>query len=236
MVQRDEALNQMFVAFGQGTGPFRVSQAVCREVRWRYTQRLTETTLAGWETDATQILERVRATGRTAAAEATLAGRTRISTADFRIAAPRVEVESDTSACQPGDPIGFPVHEPASYSAQGILDQILVAFGQGTGFLRIARSAAAALRDRYEPFVDERVLALWGEEGVNVLERIRTIGRLTALRTTEAASTVITRPLVIAAAENVESVSQTPLCPPAALSLQDAALDGALETVGVRAR
>jgi hypothetical protein len=239
MVQRDEVLNQMFVAFGQGTGPFRVSQAVCREMRRRYTPILTEALLSVWETEATQVLERVRATGRTAAAEAALAGRTTISTADFRIAALRAEVESDTVYCPagPGDP-GYPVQEqqPAAYTVEGILDQILVAFGQGTGFLRVARSAAAALRDRYEPFTDERVLALWGEEAVNVLERIRTLGRLAALRTTEAASTVITRPLVIAAAENVESVSQTPLCPPAALSLQDAALDGALETVVARVR
>jgi len=233
MVQRDEALNQMFVAFGQGTGPFRVSQAVCRDVRWRYNLRLSDALLADWEHNAVQVLERLRAVGRAAAAEAALAGRITISTVDVRIAAPRVEVESDTPGCADPNP-GFPAHEPAAYTVQGILDQILVAFGQGTGIMRVARSAAAALRDRYEPYVDERALALWGEEGVQVLERIRAIGRLAALRTVEGASTVITRPVVAAAAENVESVSKTLFCPPVPPPVQDA--DGALEAVVARVR
>ena len=115
-----------------------------------------------------------------------------------------------------------------------ILDQILVAFGQGTGAVRVARDAAAALRDRYEPYVDDRIVRDWDEVAVQVLERIRTMGRFAALRAAEGASTVITRPMVAEAIERVEKVSMTDLCPPA-LPLEETNV-GALEALGAAAR
>lgn len=227
-------MNQVFVAFGQGTGPVRVAQRACRDLRERYTPRIDEAVLARWEDEAVQVLERIRAIGRTAAAEASLAGRTAISTEELRTAILRVEAQSGTPIC-PSPGTGFSLDVSGAYTRQGVLDQILVAFGQGTGAVRVAGQAAAALRDRYEPYADDRVLASWGEVGVQVLERIRAMGRLAALRAAEGASTVITRPMVTKAIESVEEVSQTVLCPPPP-PVPDAESAGALEAPGVRVR
>lgn len=226
-------MNQIFVAFGQGTGPVRVAQGVCRDLRERYTPRLDEAVLARWGDEAVQALERIRAIGRTAAAEAALAGRTAISPQELRTAILRVETQSGTPIC-PGSGTGFSPDASGDYTRQGILDQILVAFGQGTGAVRVAGQAAAALRDRYEPYADDRVLASWGEVAVQVLERIRAMGRLAALRAAEGASTVITRPMVTTAIENVEKVSLTVLCPPPPPPEVESA--GDLEALGVRVR
>jgi hypothetical protein len=225
-------MNQVFVAFGQGTGPMRVAQGACRDLRERYTPRIDEALLARWEDEAVQVLERIRAIGRTAAAEAALAGRTAISTQDLRTAVVRVETQSGTPIC-PAPGTGFPEDGSKSYTREGILDQVLVAFGQGTGAVRVAGQAAAALRDRYEPYADDRVLARWGEVGVQILERIRAMGRVAALRAAEGASTVITRPMVTTSIENVEKVSLTEFCPPPPPP-PEAESTGALEALGVR--
>ena len=225
-------MNQVFVAFGQGTGSMRVAQGACRDLRERYTPRIDEALLARWEDEAVQVLERIRAIGRTAAAEAALAGRTAISSQELRTAAVRVETQSLTFLCPPAG-TGFPEDASKDYTREGILDQILVAFGQGTGAVRVAGQAAVALRDRYEPYADDRVLARWGEVGVQILERIRAMGRLAALRATEAASTVITRPMVTTAIESVEKVSLTDFCPPPPPP-PDAESTGVLEALGVR--
>lgn len=209
----DEVMNQVFVALGQGTGPMRVAHGACRDLRERYTPRLDEVVLARWEDEAVQVLERIRAIGRTAAAEAALAGRSAISAADLRTAMLRVESISGTILCPPGG-TGFAPEASAPYTRQGILDQILVAFGQGTGAVRVAREAAAALRDHYEPYADDKVLAVWGTVAVQILERIRAMGRLAALRATEAASTVINRTMTTTAITSVEKVSRTEFCPP----------------------
>lgn len=224
-------MNQVFVAFGQGTGPLRVAQGACRDLRERYTPRIDEAVLARWADEAVQVLERIRAIGRAAAAEASLAGRTAITTQELRTAILRVEAQSGTPIC-PAPGTGFSPDASGAYTRQGILDQILVAFGQGTGAVRVAGEAAAALRDRYEPYADDRVLESWGEVGVQVLERIRAMGRLAALRAAEGASTVITRPMVTTAIDNVEKVSMTILCPPP--PPPDAESAGDLKAVGVR--
>ncbi|HKH45917.1 MAG TPA: hypothetical protein VKM72_14745 [Thermoanaerobaculia bacterium] len=229
----DGVMNQVFVAFGQGTGPMRVAQGACRDLRERYTPRIDEAVLARWEDEAVQVLERIRAIGRTAAAEAALAGRTAISAQELRTATLRVEAESGTPICPPAG-TGFAPDASGAYTRQGILDQILVAFGQGTGALRVAGQAAAALRDRYEPYVDGRILEIWREVGVQVLERLRAMGRLAALRAVEGASTVITRPMVATAIESVEKTSLTDLCPPP--PPPDAESVGVLEALGVRVR
>lgn len=230
----DGIMNQVFVAFGQGTGPVRVANGACRDLRERYTPRIDEAVLTRWEDEAVQVLERLRAIGRTAAAEAALAGRTALSAQELRTAILRVENQSATPFCPP-EGTGFAPEASRTYTRQGILDQILVAFGQGTGAVRVAGEAAAALRDRYEPYVDSRILDIWGEVAVQVLERVRAMGRLAALRAVEGASTVITRPMVATAIENVEKVSLTPLCPPAPAS-PDAESVGVLEALGVRVR
>jgi hypothetical protein len=229
----DEVMNQVFVALGQGTGPMRIAHGACRDLRERYVPRLDEAVLARWEDEAVQVLERIRAIGRT---EAALAGRSAISAAILRTAVLRVEAASGTPICPP-EGTGFPPETDAAYTRQGILDQILVAFGQGTGAVRVAREAAAALRDRYEPYVDERVLEKWGDVAVQILERIRAMGRLAALRATEGASTVITRTQVTTAIDNVEKVSLTDFCPPPPPpDGESAAAPEGLEALGVRVR
>lgn len=231
---QDEVMNQLFVAFGQGTGPMRVAHGACRDLRERYTPRLEEEVLARWEDEAVQVLERIRAIGRAAAAEAALAGHTVISAAQVRTATLRVEAASGTPIC-PSAGTGF-APEASTYTRQGILDHVLVAFGQGTGAVRVARAAAAALRDRYEPYVDDRVLASWGEVAVQVLERIRAMGRFAALRAADGASTVITRPMVVTAITNVEKVSLTVLCPPLPSSEEEGEAAGVLAALGARVR
>lgn len=229
----DGVMNQVFVAFGQGTGPVRVANGACRDLRERYTPQIDEAVLARWENEAVQVLERIRAIGRTAAAEANLAGRTAISSQELRTAILRVEALSGTPIC-PAAGTGFAPETSGAYTRQGILDQILVAFGQGTGAVRVAGQATAALRDRYEPYADDRVLASWGEVAVQILERIRAMGRLAALRAAEGASTVITRPMVTTAIESVEKVSLTDFCPPPPPPDEESV--GVLEALGVRVR
>jgi hypothetical protein len=231
---QDEVMNQVLVAFGQGTGPVRVAHGACRDLRERYTPRIDEAVLAHWEDEAVQVLERIRAIGRTAAAEAALAGHTAISRSAVQTAVLRVESVSLTPLCPP-DGTGFEAEASAPYTRQGILDQILVAFGQGTGPLRVARDAAAALRDRYEPYADDSVLASWGEVAVQVLERMRAMGRFAALRAADGASTVITRPMVTTAMTNVEKISASALCQPLPPPEEPEAV-GVLEALGARVR
>lgn len=89
----EQLFGQAFVAFGQGTGAIRVRTATITEIRRRYEHYL-KAALENWEADAPQALERVRATGRTAAFFATEKGQTAIGPEDFTRAADLVE-ESD---------------------------------------------------------------------------------------------------------------------------------------------
>lgn len=91
--------------------------------------------------------------------------------------------------------------------------QIWVAFGQGTGMTRTSQKAALALQARYSPEIDGH-LEEWGREAVQVLERIRTIGKLAALKATERGSTIVTEEDVKIAMTTVERESDTSWCPP----------------------
>ena len=91
--------------------------------------------------------------------------------------------------------------------------QIWVAFGQGTGPTRTSQKAVLALRERYYGLIEQR-LPEWGENAVQVLERIRTIGKVSALKATERGSTVISEEDVNAAIMAVERESDTSWCPP----------------------
>lgn len=107
------------------------------------------------------------------------------------------------------------VNEDASYTQEGIMAQIWVAFGQGAGPTRTSQKAVMALHARY--FAEagkQEILSSWGKEAVQVLERIRAIGRVATLKATERASTVISEGDVNAAMLAVERESLTFLCPP----------------------
>jgi len=99
------------------------------------------------------------------------------------------------------------------YTQDGIMAQIWVAFGQGTGMTRTSQKAALALHTRYFAEI-EKHREEWGENAVQVLERIRTIGKVALLKATERAATVISEEDVNAAIEAVERESDTSWCPP----------------------
>jgi hypothetical protein len=84
------------------------------------------------------------------------------------------------------------VNEDTSYTQEGIMAQIWVAFGQGTGTTRVSQKAVMALHGRYFAHIAKTgIAAAWGDEAVQVLERIRAIGRLAALTTSQRGATTI---------------------------------------------
>jgi len=211
---REGILAQVFVALGQGTGAMRISHSACRALGERYASRNDAAARASWETTAVQVLERLRAIGRTAAAQASVAGENVLSVDRLIDAARRVESLSMTDLCPP-DPYALsPSAEVLAkgYTREGILAQVYTAFGQGTGPIRVAHDACLALRERYEPFVDAALLDTWGREGVQVLERIRAIGRAAATRTSLLGGITVSRAETLSAMESVEILSDTSIC------------------------
>jgi hypothetical protein len=101
---REGILAQVCVAFGQGTGEVRVSQEACMALYNRYAGMLTDQVIDIWEQEAVQALERIRALGRMVATQTHLAGLTVISAEQVKIAAPQVELNSDTILCGPPPP------------------------------------------------------------------------------------------------------------------------------------
>ena len=101
------------------------------------------------------------------------------------------------------------------YTQEGIMAQIWVAFGQGTGATRVSQSAAVALRTLYFDAITAQVVnERWGVDGVQVLERIRAIGKLAAFKAVERGDTTVQPDDVQSAALTVQATSDTDLCPP----------------------
>lgn len=100
------------------------------------------------------------------------------------------------------------------YTPDGIMAQIYVAFGQGTGAVRVSQDVCAALRDRYYARIDDAVVKGWEALAGQILERFRALGRLMALNAGMAGKTRIAGADVERAALMVEFESRTPLCPP----------------------
>lgn len=98
---KEEAMGQIFVAYGHGTGSLRTSRATVAALRGRYFGQLDTMTEATWEQEAVEILERIRAIGRLAAQKAIERGDTVVSPTDFDPAASTVEVTSQTEYCPP---------------------------------------------------------------------------------------------------------------------------------------
>lgn len=106
-------------------------------------------------------------------------------------------------------------NEDSSYTQQGIMAQIWVAFGQGTGLIRTSQKAALALEARYfDHIAKSGIIGVWGEHALQVLERIRAIGRLAALKATLRGDTTISEGDVNAAIAEVQRESDTSWCPP----------------------
>src|SRR4051794_475813 len=64
--------------------------------------------------------------------------------------------------------VTFPIRRrgPMPYTREGIMAQVYVAFGQGTGEVRVSQEACTALYDRYWGMITEQVLADWGDQAV----------------------------------------------------------------------
>jgi hypothetical protein len=104
--------------------------------------------------------------------------------------------------------------DAVDYTRDGIMAQIYVAFGQGTGTVRVSQDVCAALRKRYYRRIDKAVLKDWETLAMQVLERFRALGRLMALNAVMAGKTNLAGADVESAAQLIERQSQTPLCPP----------------------
>jgi hypothetical protein len=211
---KDGVMAQMLVAFGQGTGPVRVSRDACAAFHSRYYGWIDEALLGAWATEAVQVLERVRAIGRRLAFEASLEGRTAISGATLLAVARAVEEGEDCPWCPvQGEKAGRPSPTAKATARDEVLSQMLVAFGQGTGAMRVSHDACLAFRARYESWIDERILGVWGAAAVQILERVRAIGRLLAAHTGLEGRTAIAAAGVEEAARFVEETEDCPYCP-----------------------
>ncbi len=206
-------LSQVYLAFGQGTGAVRVSLDACRSLRDRYSPQIDADLIACWEKEAVQVLERIRAIGRLAAARTASEGKIEVTAAEVTASAQRVEINSDTERCPPDPQAAGPSADRGAKTPEDVLSLLLIALGQGTGPVRVAQAGCRALRERYGPRIDDLVLHAWDNEAVQVLERLRAIGRCAALRASETGSTVITRPMLAEAMQRVEAESGTAWCP-----------------------
>ena len=99
-----------------------------------------------------------------------------------------------------------------SYTREGIMAQVCVAFGQGTGATRVSQEACMALYGRYSQMITDQVVADWETQAVQALERIRALGRMVAAQTHLAGQTVVSADQVKAAAPQVELNSDTYIC------------------------
>lgn len=100
-----------------------------------------------------------------------------------------------------------------AYTQDGIMAQVYVAFGQGTGAVRVSQEAALELHRWYYNAITPAVMSAWGSEALQVLDRIRAIGSLSALKAIQQGSPTITVLQVYESAEQVQANSDTPYCP-----------------------
>jgi hypothetical protein len=99
------------------------------------------------------------------------------------------------------------------YTQDGIMAQLWVAFGQGSGAVRVSQSAALELHRWYYGAITDDVIKNWGSWALQVLDRIRAIGSLAALKATQQGSPTISALMVYEAATQVQIESDTPICP-----------------------
>lgn len=100
------------------------------------------------------------------------------------------------------------------YTPEDVIQQSLVAYGQGTSYMRVNREAAQYVVDLMRSSIERfRVQETWETDAVQVLERLRAIGRLSALYATQGGQTVIDGENVSRAALMVQRISKTNNCP-----------------------
>lgn len=101
-----------------------------------------------------------------------------------------------------------------SHTKDGIMAQIWIVFGQGTGVIRVTQDAAMELHRWYYDAITEEIVDCWGSVALQILDRIRAIGALSALKAVLEGSPTITPQMVYEAALQVQARSDTPFCPP----------------------
>lgn len=194
-------LDQICVAFGQGTGPMEVSGAAAMALKAYYGVALTEEVVLQWDGVAAQALERVRAAGRLAALQATSRAASAIGAAEALHAAHVVSSTSYTPIC-PKDPPPPPGSDLELRSLPTLLAQVFLAFGQGTGPVRVSRAGASVLRSHYMARTD--FVAAWETLAVQTLERVRAMGRMAARLATGRGATAVSGEDVLAATTTVD--------------------------------
>jgi hypothetical protein len=124
-------------------------------------------------------------------------------------------VLSELGACrEPGNVFLRKGEIEMAYTKDGIMAQVWIAFGQGTGAIRVSQNAALELQRWYYDAITDKVVESWGEWSLQVLDRIRAVGSLAALKAIEQGSPTITVLMVYEAALTVQTKSDTPICPP----------------------
>ena len=105
--------------------------------------------------------------------------------------------------------------EDFSYTQEGIMAQVLVAFGQGTGCARVSQKAALALQGRYFDHIQTSgIIKVWKQNAIQVLERIRLIGKIAVMISIQRGDTTISEADVQIAMVKAEVESDTSWCPP----------------------
>lgn len=103
--------------------------------------------------------------------------------------------------------------KPRTYSPEDVVQQSLVAFGQGTNYMRVNAEAAQYVVDVMRAAIERsRIHENWETEAVQYLERVRAIGRLACLYATQSGQTVIGGEDVSKAAILVQRTSKSPGC------------------------
>lgn len=101
-----------------------------------------------------------------------------------------------------------------AYTKDGIMAQVWVAFGQGTGAIRVSQEAALEVSRWYYDAITEDVIQNWESWSLQLLDRIRAIGSLAGLSAIQTGSPTVSAMQVWSAAQQVQATSLTPNCPP----------------------
>ena len=99
------------------------------------------------------------------------------------------------------------------YTIADVINQSMVAFGQGTDYLRVNHRACRRLAAFMTETNDRhRLTEVWQDQAVQILERVRMIGRVAAAFATEEARTFINEDDVQRAIVKVGLASKSEFC------------------------
>ncbi|MEM8995127.1 MAG: hypothetical protein AAGF23_10100 [Acidobacteriota bacterium] len=112
-------------------------------------------------------------------------------------------------------PTGASKENRQTYTRRDVINQSLVAFGQGTNFMRVSSRACREI-ERLMTVADQQrgLTEHWGEIAVQLLERVRSVGRVAQAWAIEDGETVIGEEYIGRAFRKVQLTSKTTGCPP----------------------